>query len=209
MKKIRIIMLSVVMLTMMCILSGCADVRSEVIMDEEGKGVVNYKIEIEKNGIEKGQYTNFKTIEEMAEYLQSKIDPETNLKVSTDKISSETKDYIIVSQEYDSTEQYNDNINTVLQKYNLLVVEDDVSGMFGYNPYDNANKNEYEILALKEYLEANGIEIDTTNRNVRKFIKVLKPSMYIGDTYEENRLALKSSEDEIIFEIIPDVEIIE
>ncbi len=217
MKKLKVFVLSILMVGVMAILSGCGESRTNVIMSEDGSGVVSYRIAVDKNSIEDTEFTNFNTIEELAAFIQSKIDPETNLKVTTDKISSDKEDYIVMSYEYKTIEEYNANVDTVLMKYNMLVVEEDTDAMFGYNPMEN-NKGNCEMDALKEYLEENNIVVDTTNRNVRKLVKIIKPYMNIEeleeygedisyeeiDNYEELRYETKDGE----FVVIPNVEIV-
>jgi hypothetical protein len=122
-----------------------------------------------------------------------------------------------MSYEYKSVEEYNANIDTVLMKYNMLVVEQDTDVMFGYNPMES-NTSECEMNALKEYLEENGIAVDTSNRNVRKFVKIFKPYMNIEELedygedicYEEvdNFDELRQDKKDGEFEVIPNVEIV-
>ena len=159
-----------VIITIMCMLSGCS-YNTDVKCDTTGKGVVTYRIAIDKNSVEETEYTNFNTLEEFAECLASKIDPETGLEVTTDRTSSDKEDYICVSFKYNTIDEYEENIDKVLSKYNLMVVENDFNSMIGYH----AEKENYvyELQGLEEYLKENGIDIDIKNRNIRKFIKIV------------------------------------
>ncbi|MBE5935921.1 MAG: hypothetical protein E7262_09055 [Lachnospiraceae bacterium] len=184
MKKTRGFMVVLLMVFICCFSTGCSN-EVEITMDEQGKGVINYKVVLDKDAVETTAYTRFNTLDELADGLREKIEPETNLEVRADKTSSTEKDYLIISQSFDSVEDYEKNIENVISRYNMMVSSGDMEDMFGYT--EQVDYSEYLVSALKEYLQENVIQVDENERNVRKFAKTMKQYMAMGyyDDFEE------------------------
>ena len=183
---------------------GCTS-ESKVTMDKSGKGSVVYQFSFKKNSVEDDNYTKFNSLEELANVLQELIDPETNLKVSIDRTSSEDKDYIVITSDFNSVEEYNKNVDKVLEKYNQLVVAEDMNGgMFGEISSQDGKTTQMQIEALKEYLEENGIEIGENDRNLRKFNKILTKDLYLDEYFEEEEFFDKKDFEEMPNVVIED-----
>ena len=213
MKKVKMVSVFFMLFVIMMITSGC-NTYTEVNVDTNGKGSVKIKLEVPKDAIENGGYTKAKTPEELVAILDERCSESINMTFSVDKEASSENDYIIVSLNFDSIDEFNSQIDEVIMQYNMMVASSDVEDLFGYIP-SMTNSVVYETEAIKKYFEENGIKVDTTDRNVRKFVKLVKSCLVFDEETIENDERLKmafwkgTSNVDTKFEIEKTVEIVE
>lgn len=168
----KIIMIGILML-ILCSSTGCDWVcqgESDMTMSKDGKGTFSTTVKIYKDFFSEKYYSKVNGIDEYIAKLKAQTDKDIDLKFIIDKDKSDKVDYITVSFNYDTIEEFDEKIRIMDERaINLYNTND--ANYLSSDVFDAYNNYKHTLdIELQKYLKNNGITFNSKGKNYKKIL---------------------------------------
>ena len=174
MDKLKKVIIIGILMLILCSSTGCDwgwQGESDMTMSKDGKGTFSITVKIYKDFFSEKHFSKVNGIDEYVAKLKAQTDKDIDLKYTIDKDKSKEVDYITVSFEYNSIEEFEEKIRMMDEKSLNLYNTSDTSYLSSdvfdsYNNYKRTLDTEFQ-----KYLKDNGITFNPKGKNYKKIFE--------------------------------------